>query len=270
MWEGSKIPRMLIWFILFFLVVAISFVLAYQSMSDYEERPLVAGKIYSLFLIQKPEALTEEIFGKFHAQLLKEKAIISLERLFKGQKKALVIFGPSQALQPFTQDLGLIELEDYSRQDKVKAVAEEKNILAWEQGIKKQGLGQEKQASGDIAEDLPSLLEKEQFWWQLILKPQKSTQPSFQVVIRAVFLAENKKRVTELETDLFKIGKRMNLTMLPQVYSSAQMLDFYRQRILPPKSHPGLEKIKMQIILGPGEIKGFLGPYTTSSSPSAS
>lgn len=243
---------MLIWFILFFLVVAIAFVLAYQSMGDYTEHPFSSGKPYSLYLIQNPQALTEELFLKLYEQSLSLGAVLSLERLFKGQKKALVIFGPASLIGPLSNTLGIVELEDYSESN----IPE--NILAWEVSFKKDHL-KEQVLNQSLLAELPELRPTEQFWWQLVLKPQKNLAGSFQAALRAVFLTEDKKRVKELESTLFKIGSDSGLTMVPQVYSSSQMLSFYRQRTLPPKNYPGLEKIKVEMVLGFGEIKKLLG-----------
>lgn len=247
---------MLIWFILFFLVVAISFVLAYQSMGDYEENPLASGKIYSLFLVQKPQALTVEILEKIHAQSISQKAVLSLERIFKGEKQALVLFGPSSILHPYIEDLGLVELEDYSQEEQIGSLAEGNKVLAWEVGMKKKHGTKERVAENHLQEDLPPLLADEQFWWQVILKPQKDK--NFQGVIRAVFLTKEQARITQQEEGLLKIGHQAGLLLLPQVYSSSQVLDFYRQRSMSAKGRFG-GRVRAEMLLGITEVKALLG-----------
>jgi len=75
---------MLIWIILFFIVIIISFIMAVKSMSDYQEKPLSLGLNYSLFLITNPLQLTSEILEKIYEEALKSNTPFSLEKLFKG------------------------------------------------------------------------------------------------------------------------------------------------------------------------------------------
>src|SRR5437870_4004856 len=121
---------MILWLLLFFLTVAISFVLAYQSMRDYQENPGHFKIEYSLFLIRSPEALNINVLKAIEVELSKENLIISLERLFKGTKTALVIFGPKIILQKFSTTLNLLELEEYTKQ------AKDGQISVWEMGVK--------------------------------------------------------------------------------------------------------------------------------------
>lgn len=200
---------MIIFLILFFIILSISFVLAYLSMRDYQEVP-VTEKEYSLYLIRKPQFLTPQILGAL-VNLSKGK-IISLERLFKGESSALVIFGPKKVLEGhFSEILGLLELEDYTK------VVE---ATAWEIGRRGQH-----DLKFDIFENLPVLSKEEQFWWQVVIR-------DFEVQLRAVFAFADKDR-RSLALRLEGIGGK-SLGKLPKAFTSDQILDFYRQRVFTP------------------------------------
>src|SRR3990167_440594 len=121
---------MLIWAILFLVVMGVSFVLAFRSMSDYREVPAPSVP-FSVFLVGNPQALTLGNLQKLGEAFIKGKFIFSFERLFKGPKRALVVFGPVDVLQPFSQSLGLTEIEDYSR-----TVTGKMRAKLWENGCK--------------------------------------------------------------------------------------------------------------------------------------
>jgi len=178
-------------------------------MKDYQEIPS-GEKEYSLYLIRKPLFLTSQILSAL-VNLSKGK-IISLERLFKGQTSALVIFGPKKILEAhFSDILGLLELEDYTK------VSE---VISWEVGKKGQT-----DLNADIFGDLPVFSEQEQFWWQVIIR-------DFEVQMRAVFAFADKER-KQLASVLEKVGEK-NLSKLPKAFSSEQILDFYRKRVFTP------------------------------------
>lgn len=154
---------MLLWVALFFIIIAISFLLAYQSMKDFAEKPSALGKDYSLFLIRNPQALSIKLLEELHALTLKTGHIITLERLFKGPKSAVVIFGPKSILDNYP-DLNLLELEDYTN-------IPETDIIAWEVGTKDPVLFHFEPVS--VFKQLPKLNESQQFWWQLTLRGSK-------------------------------------------------------------------------------------------------
>lgn len=219
---------MLIWFILFFIILAISLVLAVQSMADYETRPKHFNTLYSLFLISKENNLSNELIDKLHQDIQEKGYILSLERLFKGGKRALVIYGPSVLIKPLGEKLGLLELEDYSQ--KINEVG--KGILVWEVGRKQ--VGQENLVTDNLFPVMPEMSDKEEFWWQLVLQPVKgSGEAKFQAIVRALIKAEDPKRASWLQNELLAIGKTRGLAMLPQAYSAAQMVKLYQERSLP-------------------------------------
>ena len=233
---------MLIWAILFLVVMGVSFVLAFRSMSDYREVPAPSVP-FSVFLVGNPQALTLGNLQKLGEAFIKGKFIFSFERLFKGPKRALVVFGPVDVLQPFSQSLGLTEIEDYSRTVTGK-------MRAWEVGKKSPNapIG-----SIDILSYIPSLQEDEEFWWQVVLKPKANQQ--FTAIIRAVFRGSDEGRLVKLQEELFDIGKPQDISVLPQAYSSEKIIKFYQDRSLPlgSLSHMG------QLTLSAEEVYSLLG-----------
>lgn len=209
---------MLIWIILFLVVVGVSFVLAFRSMGDYREAPRPSVP-YSVFLIGNPRALTSNTLQNLSEALFRDKLILSFERLFKGSKRALVVFGPAYILQPFSSELGLSEIEDYSR--KITG-----QVGAWEIG-KKSG---HTTAGHDVSSYIPDLKDDEEFWWQVVLRPGGNAD--FTATVRAVFRGRNRERLTEFEEALSGTGKSGGLTILPQSYLSEQVVKFYQDRSL--------------------------------------
>lgn len=207
---------MILWIVLFVLVVAISFVLALASMRDFIEAPQ-KEKEYSVFLIRKIGGLNVEFLNSISRDLSKSGLMISLERLFKGKKSALVIFGPRQYLLSYQHSLNLLELEDYTN-------VSVQNVAAWEIGIKKNG--QWTMDDGQLFSNLPVLLESEQFWWQIILSVSKSK--SFQGNLRAVLVSADQSRRRDLQHALQNLSP--GLVKLPKAFSNTQLLDFYQKR----------------------------------------
>ncbi len=144
----------IIWVLLADLVILAAFFLALKSMSDYKEKPENFKQAYGLFLIQNQTAINPELLSRLHKQIIKRRFIISLERLYKGPKKALVIFGPKSVLEGFKSELDLLELEDYTQ-----------NIHLSNLSVLSLPLVETK--SFDNLETL----EDEQLWWQLVLQP---------------------------------------------------------------------------------------------------
>lgn len=227
---------MLIWIILFFIIIILSFVLALKSMNDYQGQPLALKLQYSLFLVKNPTEFTLEILQDIHEETSKNNTIISLEKLFKGEKTALVIFAPKELLNKFSNVLNLLELEDYS-------LKEINNVKVWEIGSNNLS---PKLLERDFTIKLPNLKEDEQLWWQIILKPKSSNYQCreknvyFQSLIRAVLLTADKSREQEVSEILFTRGKELGLNVLPQSHSGNELLKFYQQRILPLNYHKDL------------------------------
>lgn len=156
---------MVLWFILFLIIIAISFVLAYQSMQDYQERPVQMGTENSIFLVRNPNTLTNEMLDEIHAVTVSTGYIVSIEKLLKGQKSALVIFGPKNILQQFSDRLSLIELEEYTNVD-------EHRVTAWEVGVKDTFVFHSEDVPA-LLTSMPRLEESEHLWIQFVLQSRK-------------------------------------------------------------------------------------------------
>lgn len=208
---------MLIWAILFLVVLGVSFVLAFRSMGDYREVPL-SSMPSSVFLVGNPQAFSPDILQKMHEAAFQGKFILSFERLFRGSKRALVVFGPVDIIQPFSLQLQLTEIEDYS----LKATDK---MRAWEVGRKFQQTSMEPL---DILNYTPGFHEDEEFWWQVILRPEVDS--IFATTIRAVFGGSDNERAMKLQEKLSKIGKSQGFSILPQAYKNEQVIKFYRDR----------------------------------------
>ncbi len=189
---------MILWIVLFGLVVVASFLLALQSMRDYQEIP--KKDEYSLFLIRNSAALTSGFLDSFQKTLNGQ--VLSFERLIKGGQSALVVYGPRNLLLSQRQMLDLLELEDYVR-------VNNKQISSWEVVDHKK-----------IFQSLPALSTTEQFWWQLLLSP-KNNKYLGQIRVMVVSKDAERRRL---------VSERLN--RLPKAFSNAQLLDFYSKRIL--------------------------------------
>lgn len=215
---------MMLWLILFALVIAISFVLALASMRDFQQSPGHFNTEYGLFLIRNTAGLSAQILDAVHSRIVKEGLIISLERLFKGSKSALVIFGPKDILFTFQPKLNLLELEDYTAINKEHATA-------WEVGVKGGDLnpGQIKKIDNLFA-NFPMLSEAEQFWWQLTLQA-KNQSKGFYSQIRAVVISSDLGRRKKISETLQNLSSG-HLTKVPKPFTSSQIVEFYQNRNL--------------------------------------
>lgn len=211
---------MILWFVLFILVVAVSFVLAAKSMRDFTEIS-TSNEEYSLFLIRKAERLNVELLNSIHNSLLRTNSIISFEKLFKGKNSAMVVFGPGKLLMAYKDLLDLLELEDYTN-------VNVEEIFTWEVGIKNNG---QRAPEGEVDNgqkmfgNLPQLLETEQFWWQVIFSGDQKAQ------ITAVVISTDAKNRNSLTNNLQLLAPE-RLIKLPKAFSNAQLLDFYQKRSL--------------------------------------
>ena len=278
---------MLTWILLIVIVAIIAAVLAFKSMGDFQETPAKFSQRYSLFLIHKPEALTNELINELWKKALPSRQILAFERLFKGDKEALVVFGPINLLLAYSEVLGLLELEDYSKQKRI-AEGQKQSILAWEVGTKNSPY--DLVILKNFRSFVPKLMPHEEFWWQMVLQPlnsgweealgksvfslqektskrsknktdelkAKEKMSKFQAMMRAIVWTEDKKRAQELEDELSKIGKEEGLVVLPQAYSSEQMVQFYQGRVLPIFISHRFSKKGNLLILSAPEIRSLL------------
>lgn len=216
---------MILWIALFLLIVGISFVLAYRSMRDYQEIPNNTKVEYGLYLVRQMENFNANFLDSISPLILDEGLIISLERLFKGKKAALAIFGPKKVLEKFIPNLNLLELEDYTID------CDSRDVSIWEMGAKNASL-KNPDSLHILTESLSQLGEEDQFFWQVILGVKKiKVELFFQTQIRAVVYSKDplrKKMLTSLLSDL-QLGM---LKKIPKPFSTEQMLIFYHLRSL--------------------------------------
>lgn len=215
---------MILWFILFLLIVGISFILAFRSMGDYQEIPKASKVEYGLFLIRQTDSFNVSILDSIGKFMHDGGLIVSLERLFKGHQAALTIFGPKKILDKFREGLNLLELEDYTD------VLENKDVSIWEVAIKSTSSGLDN--PNNIFSNLPELGEEDQFFWQVVLGARKENEGlSFQTQIRAVIYSKDPVRKKKLAS-LFQNLKFGELAKIPKPFSTEQMMDFFKLRSL--------------------------------------
>lgn len=208
-------------------------------MRDYAEMPSASSTVYSLYLIKNEAGLNDEILKKINEIINQKRLIVSFERLFKGSKKALVVYGPAVILKQFTTVLDLVELEDYSL--KFDHITE--GILAWEissKNFRKVDKPLIYQATGNPIVDLNkisvNLSENEELWWQVVTQPKcekDRLQVFFKVLIRAVVVTGDYDRAEKIKSKIDEAVKQTNLVTVPQIYSTAQEMKFYQKRSLP-------------------------------------
>lgn len=208
---------MTLWVILFLLIVAISFVLAMQSMRDYQEIPQKPKENYGLFLIRQIGGFNAEVLNSILKRITKEGLIISIERLFKGNFTTLTIFGPKTVLEKFNSELDLLELEDYV------ANLDSSHITTWEIGIKEATKFNPDDLS-NIFNGLPKLDAEDQFFWQVVIGKD-------QTQIRAALYSKDSTKHKTL-VPLLQSLQMGTLTKIPKPFSTEQMMDFYRLRTL--------------------------------------
>lgn len=213
---------MVLWLILFLLVIAISFILAFLSMRDYQEIPHHSKVEYGLFLIRNIEGLNVQTLDLLRHRLQKDGLIVSIERLFKGKQAALTIFGPKNILDQFKEQLNLLELEDYTLD------LNHEETAIWEVGVKNNQLpaGVE-----NIFNNLPKMHSEDQFLWQIILSPKGEKDLSFQTQIRAAVFSKDhvrRKTITPILQNLH-VDK---LVKIPRPFTPEQMVEFYKLRSL--------------------------------------
>lgn len=258
---------MILWILLFLLIIAISFVLAYQSMRDFAHSPSEKDA-YGLFLIRNPQALTPQVIDLIHRSVLKTGSLISLEKLFKGEKRALVIFAPNSLMKSLAP-LSLLELEEYN--DDVAL----DNTFSFEVGSKDSALFHLTNTPS-ISKHMPKLSDGEQIWWQIILQPtsqklfaksttwdnilqllglgktgqnylrnlnklltsrpelksiveQKNKQSPYSASLRVVVVSGDSQKRASLGREIEELGEG-KLVKVPRPYSSKQMFEFYQKR----------------------------------------
>lgn len=187
-------------------------------MKDYQS-PLPSKVEYGLFLIRQTSAISEDFLSLFFE---KGDSLISFERLFKGDKCTLLIYGPKNILVRFNTQLNLLEMEDYT--DNINL----DSIYAWEFGLRG-NLAE----IGNLFEDFPKLSESEQIFWQIILKPLKKGDGVFKGNIRVAVLSDDPNLKAKHVRALQNLAPQY-LVKLPKAYSNKQIINFYIERSMDP------------------------------------
>lgn len=207
------------WLLLFVIIIIVSFLLAYQSMRDFQEGPRTSREEYGLFLIRSLPALDQKLLEDLHAQLRKKVATLSFERLTRGNQVALVVYGPKKLLQSFQGPLNLLELEDYAHQY-------QDNLTVFEVAKKDQTVP----ITGNIFQNLPKLESGEQFWWQIVLQPKINHQRKiFQGQARVGLLLDSSR--LELASQFESLAKG-ELLKIPRPFSNIQMRQLFLERVV--------------------------------------
>jgi hypothetical protein len=208
---------MIIWLFLSLVVIIISFILAYNSMKDFSQTPSSQQPL-GVFLIRSITGLDNNFLEKLHQKLLKSGKIISLERLFKGGKEAIILVGEKDLAAEFPE-LNLLELEDYS------SIVPE--AMVWEVGTKDQESfhGDSQTLLEDFSKSFPTLSENEQIWLQLLLKASNDKK-TFSSQIRAAVITP---RAKEVATELINLASG-KLTKFPRPITTSEMFNFYKRR----------------------------------------
>lgn len=212
---------MILWIALFLLIVAISFVLAFQSMRNYQEPARVKPKEESaLYLIRNLNNLNGKLLESLRGHISSAGLAVSIERLFKGRKAALTIFGPKRIIEKFKAELDLLELEDYT------LGLSGEDLHMWEVGAR----NPKKHNLSGIFSKFPSLGEEDQFFWQIVLGAKNGREPVFASQIRAAVFSKDPVRRKQLAPLFQNLSEE--LVKIPQSFPPLQQLSFYKQRSL--------------------------------------
>lgn len=231
---------LMIWVIAFFIIILISSVLAYRSMRDYEEFP-ESGSLNSVFFIAKAQIFTAEILKKIHEILLRSNQFFSLEKLYKGEEKVLVLYGPKELSGYFPQ-LNMVELEDYVsdnglkgdlRNSQSKKVSPDE-ILTWYIEPKRNSKTPLQDKGG--LEDL-KIGEDQKIFIQAVLSPQSNGgEQMFQATLRIMVAdSDSIARVNLAKKVELAFSQSTGLLKHNDEFSEAKKFDSYKMRTLIPK-----------------------------------
>ncbi len=197
------------------IIISISFILALRSMKDFQDEP-VAQLDYRLFLIRNLAAINLDFLKKMSAFALKNKAIFALERLFKGSENVLVVFAPANFAEEFSS-LEPLELEDYLKSPRLLTVDQ---ALTFE-------MEPNHKLDLNFMKNL-KLESHQQFFWQMVCSPDKSSQGKFQLTIRAVVIDQTSQKRVEL-------AKKLGLGKKSRKKSNKAIFEQFNKRALVPK-----------------------------------
>lgn len=204
----------------------ISLILAYISLTDYQYQPADTKESYGLFLVQKSHLVDDKAISELYLKLRPKRLMVSFERLFKGGKRALVVYGPLSVFRDFQDRWGLVEIEDYS------LTTHPDNTTLWE--AKARTLPKRVWAVSSLVGEGALLSLEEQFWWQVILKPEDRKE-AFLSSLRGVAVSGGLSLSRERGNQLIEVLKEAGLVRLPTRYVQRELLTFYQKRVLSAK-----------------------------------
>lgn len=231
----------MIWIILFLAIVLFSAFLAWRSLKGYQELP-PESLTHGLFLIKNKKALNKDTISRLYSYALNANLILSLEKLFKGEDSAIIIFGPSDLAGNFS-DLDLVELEDYLQvpgNSKTTAFEDRKVSLneSFPWTIQPKNNSKKSLTIKDGFLNSEELGVSQRFFWQIVFTPIKGTAQNFQSTIRAMVVDPDPLNRVEL---VKKISLEIqNFTGLAKktsenARSTAGIFESFRQRSLIPR-----------------------------------
>jgi len=224
----------MIWLIIILAIIVVSFFLAIRSMRTYKEIPTTKYP-YGVFLIQNESLVFEDgILNKLYEFCSQSNAIVSLERLFNGPQKALVLFAP-QNIGQYIPELALLEIEDYLAKNTSKTI-DKNNAVVWSIKPKDES---KLILKSEFMKNI-QLEEKQNFFWQIIMTAAKEDF-HFQVNIRAMIIdPEVQKRVELAKTINSYITEFSSLEKNPKSSDSITLLfDEYQKRVITPSEAEG-------------------------------
>lgn len=222
----------MIWLIIILAIVIVSFILALRSMKSYKEIPTTKYQ-YGLFLIKNESLIFENgILHKLYEFCAESNSIISLERLFNGDQKALVLYAP-QNINQFVSELELLEIEDYlikapkSPHQKVLV----NDAVVWTIKPKNEA---ELTLQPNFMKDL-ILDQNQNFFWQIVMTASKQNF-NFQVNIRTMIVDPDTQKRIDLAKKINQyISDFSSLQKNPKASDSMSLLfDEYQKRIISP------------------------------------
>lgn len=235
-------------------VVFGSLLLAISSVTHYRHkiRKLVN---YSVFLIREPGSFDLLLLERLYDVCKNTGFSFALEKLYRSNKQALVIYAPSFLVRPLSLPLKLLEIEDYSQSlMQSDLTLPTTNILAFQ--LESRGFQSNLTLlAQEYAKEL-NLEEGEQVWWQWVLRPK--SQPSiidqgmeiikrisdqksivdanpesgFYFNLRLIIQTSNQTKALVLYRKLNQVSDSLGIHFLPQVHSKFQITNFYRDRLL--------------------------------------
>lgn len=202
--------------LLVIVAAAVSAFLAYLSLYDYQDLP-PAGE-HSVYLIRNLGGVNEAFLSELNKRLKEENQIVSLEKLFKGNREALLIYGPKHLVESFPE-LDLLELEDYTR-------IPERDLLCWEIVPKPQ------KHKTDLVLPTMDIGDSEQIFYQIALQKNKA---SFQATIRVVVVSSEITGKLRLMNTLNRLLQQRGFIRKNLKKTSATVYKAYRKRTATPK-----------------------------------